>query len=65
MAVISNTAILEYVASVGREFEKGTLPTFPNPDPPASLGSALTQDDIDSLKIFLKEITERFAGGGA
>lgn len=64
MAVLDTDALRDYSVNVIRTFENGELGTFVDPAAPTDLGTALTQDQIDSLKILLKEIGERFATGG-
>lgn len=44
-----------------KNFDRGELGNYPDPDPPADLGAALTQDEIDFVKKLKKEIDERFA----
>lgn len=43
-----------------KSFDRGDLPNFPDPDPPADLGDPLTQDEIDWVKSIKKEMEERF-----
>lgn len=52
--------LLEHLITWAKSYDAGTLPNFPDPAPPADLGAAITQDDIDFVKSLRKEMTERF-----
>jgi hypothetical protein len=52
--------VQSYIITTVKNLESGTLPNYPDPPVPADLGSALTQDEIDTLKKFIKEIRDRF-----
>ena len=53
-------AFLEYVVELTKVMEAGELGNFPDPGDPADLGDPLTQDEIDFVKKFKKEMEERF-----
>lgn len=53
---------LNAVLSIFKNWDRGELPNYPDPAPPADLGAAMTQDEIDFVKKLKKEMTERFAG---
>jgi hypothetical protein len=52
--------LLQYLLDFWRNFERGEVDNFPDPDPPADLGDPLTQDEIDFVKKLKKEMDERF-----
>jgi hypothetical protein len=52
--------ILQYIISTTKKLDSGDLPNFPDPAEPEDLGDPLTQDEIDTLKKFVKEIKERY-----
>ena len=53
-------ALLQYILEAHKSAERGDLPSFADPAEPGDLGGPLTQDEIDTLKKFVKEINERF-----
>lgn len=53
--------LLQHMIDWFKNFDRGELGNYPDPDPPADLGAALTQDEIDFVKKLKKEIDERFA----
>jgi hypothetical protein len=63
------TELQEYLVNSMKAFNRGDLEQFEDPAAPGDLGSDLTQDEINTLKWFVKEIKERFnppddGGGG-
>lgn len=51
---------LQYWINLWKSFDRGDLDDYPDPSPPADLGTPLTQQEIDDLKKLLKEMKERF-----
>lgn len=51
--------VQNYIINVAKNLDNGELPSYPDPTAP-TLGGALTQAEIDTLKQFIKEIQDRF-----
>lgn len=60
MPLTTDHVFLEYLTNVSRYQESGNLGLYPDPALPADFGAPLTQDEINFLKIFIKEVQERF-----
>jgi len=52
---------LQSVLDLFKSWDRGDLPSYPDPAAPSDLGSAMSQDDIDFVKSLRKEMTERFS----
>lgn len=51
---------LSYIVTTVKKLDNGELPNHPDPADPGDLGTPLTQDEIDWLKRFIKELRYRF-----
>lgn len=52
--------LLEYITTWFKSWDRGEMPSYPDPEPPSDLGSPLTQNEIDFVKRLKKEMEERF-----
>lgn len=50
----------QYLATLIKTMEAGTMENFATPADPGDLGTPLTQEEIDWVKKLKKEIEERF-----
>lgn len=55
------TQFITYLINFFKSYDRGNLGDFSDPENPADLDEPLTQDEINWVKKFKKEMDERFA----